>query len=109
MIVTRGIRDEGVASALRRTRERIAEAIEDARSFSSKDAAIVNVAPGGTGSRTGGVAVPLRARLRVERMSRPVMLADSVVPAKAIHFEGTCTPADVPYIVSVTGRDIRST
>ena len=101
MIVTRVIRDEGVASALRRTRERIAEAIEDARSFSSKDAAIVNVAPGGTGSRTGGVAVQLRARLRVERMSRPVMLADSVVPAKAIHFEGTGTPADVPYIVSV--------
>ncbi|HEY2325366.1 MAG TPA: glycosyltransferase [Thermoanaerobaculia bacterium] len=101
MIVTRVIRDEGVASTLRRTRERIAEAIEDARFFSSANAPVINVAPGGTGSRTGGVAVQLRARLRVERAHRPVMLTDVPIPAKSIHFEGAGTVSDAPYIVSV--------
>ncbi|HEX3108064.1 MAG TPA: hypothetical protein VHU41_03140, partial [Thermoanaerobaculia bacterium] len=86
MIVTRVIRDEGVASALRRTSERIREAIEDVRLFSARNAPIINVAPGGTGSRTGGVAVQLRARLRVEWEFRPVRLTDAVVSAKAIHF-----------------------
>jgi len=101
MIVTRVIRDEGLASALRRTRERIAEASEDARFFSARDAPIVNVAPGGTGSRTGGVAVQLRARLRLECAFRPVRLMDTVVSAKAIHFEGAGAVAEVPYIVSL--------
>lgn len=101
MIVARVIREEGAASALRRTRERIREALEDARFFSSKTAPIVNVAPGGTGSRTGGVAVQLRARLRVERRHRPILLGESIVPAKAIHFEGAGEITEVPYIVSV--------
>jgi len=101
MIVTRVIRDEGFGSALRRARERFAEAIEDARFFSSKDAPIANVAPGGTGSRTGGVAVQLRARLPVEWTYRPVRLTDTIVPARAIHFEGAGSVVDVPYIVSV--------
>ena len=101
-IVTRVIRDEGFASALRRTRERMAEAIEDARFFSSQNAPIVNVAPGGTGSRTGGVAVQLRARLRVERLSRGVLLrprASGLGPR--VHFEGAGLVVNVPYIVSV--------
>ena len=101
MIVTRVIRDEGAASALRRTRERIRERFEDARFFSSEDASVVNVAPGGTGSRTGGVAVQLRARLRVERAYRAVRLSESMVPAKAIHFEGAGWVSETPYIVSV--------
>jgi glycosyltransferase involved in cell wall biosynthesis len=101
MIVTRVIRDEGVASALRRTRERIREAIEDARFFSARHAPIVNVAPGGTGSRTGGVAVQLRARLRQEWAFRPVRLTDTVVAAKAIHFEGAGAFTELPYIVSL--------
>ena len=102
MIVTHVIRDEGFASALRRTRERIGEAIEDARFFSSKDAPIVNVAPGGTGSRTGGVAVQLRARLRVERLYRPVLLEPRAAGlGRRVHFEGAGAPVDVPYIVSV--------
>jgi len=101
MIVTRVIRDEGATSALRRTRERIREAIDDARFFSARHAPIVNVAPGGTGSRTGGVAVQLRARLRQEWAFRPVRLTDTVVAAKAIHFEGAGAVADVPYIVSL--------
>lgn len=102
MIVTRVIRDEGLASALRRTRERIRESIEDARFFSSNNAPLVNVAPGGTGSRTGGVAVQLRARLRVERTYRDVFLrprASGLGPR--IHFEGAGTVLKVPYIVSV--------
>jgi glycosyltransferase involved in cell wall biosynthesis len=100
MIVSRVIRDEGLASALRRTRERIAERVEDARYFSSPDAPIVNVAPGGTGSRTGGVAVQLRARLRVERMQRAVLLTDAL-PKRFIHFEGTGSVLNDPYIISV--------
>jgi glycosyltransferase involved in cell wall biosynthesis len=100
MIVSRVIRDEGIASAVRRARERIAERIEDARFFSSSDAPIVNVAPGGTGSRTGGVAVQLRARLRVERMQRKVLLTGEL-PKRPIHFEGTGRVANAPYIVSV--------
>lgn len=99
MIVGRVIRDEGLASAIRRTRERIAERIEDARFFSSKDAPLANVAPGGTGARTGGVAQQLRARLLVERTHRPVLLASTI--DRPAHFEGAGAPQTLPYIVSV--------
>jgi len=99
MIVGRVIRDEGLASALRRTHERIAERIEDARFFSSKDAPFVNAAPGGTGARTGGVAQQLRARLLVERSHRPVLLASTI--DRPAHFEGAGAPQTVPYIISV--------
>jgi glycosyltransferase involved in cell wall biosynthesis len=106
MIVARVIRDEGLASALRRTRERFAERVEDSRYFSSTDAPIVNLAPGGTGSRTGGVAVQLRARLRAERAFRPVALVESLPrDAKAIHLEGTSGAQPIepglPLIISV--------
>ncbi|HEY2092143.1 MAG TPA: glycosyltransferase [Thermoanaerobaculia bacterium] len=100
MIVSRVVRDEGIPSALRRTRERIAERIEDALYFSWRDARIVNVAPGGTGARTGGVAVQLRARLRVERMQRKVFMC-GVGGATQTHFEGGGVPTNGPYIVSV--------
>jgi len=99
MIVGRVIRDEGLASAIRRTRERFAERIEDARFFSSKDAPFVNVAPGGTGARTGGIAQQLRARLRVERVHRPILLTSTI--DRPAHFEGAGAPQAHPYIVSV--------
>jgi hypothetical protein len=101
MIIARVIRDEGLSSAMRRTRERIAERIEDARYFSSSDASIVNIAPGGTGSRTGGVAVQLRARLREERLHRPIMLAGRASGANAVHFEGAGSVVQTPYIVAI--------
>jgi hypothetical protein len=113
MIVSRVVRDEGIPSALRRTRERIAERIEDALCFSWRDARIVNVAPGGTGARTGGVAVQLRARLRMERARRKVLLLCGVADSAALstrrrvggatqtHFEGGGVPTNGPYIVSV--------
>jgi hypothetical protein len=102
MIVARVIRDEGAVSALLRTAERVRESIESARFFSAGGAPIMNVAPGGTGARTGGVAIQLRARLRVERLHRAVLLrprASGLGPR--VHFEGAGTAVGVPYIVSV--------
>jgi len=89
--VIRVIRGEGIASALRRAEERVVERFEDLTTRAAPDAAILNVAPGGRGARTGGVAVQLRARLRDERDLRAVAVSDSL-PAggvKAIHLEGT--------------------
>ena len=99
MIVGRVIRDEGVGSALRRTADRVVERIEDVRFFSSKDAPFVNIAPGGTGARTGGIAQQLRARLLVERTHRPVLVASSI--DRPVHFEGAGASQTLPYIVSV--------
>ncbi|HEX3584154.1 MAG TPA: glycosyltransferase [Thermoanaerobaculia bacterium] len=102
MIVARVIRDEGAVSALLRTVERVRESIESARFFSAKNAPIMNVAPGGTGARTGGVAIQLRARLRVERLHRAVLLgprASGLGPR--VHFEGAGAVSKAPYIVSV--------
>src|SRR5437899_2127432 len=102
-----------MASALRRAEERVAEGIEDLTNRSSPDAAILNVAPGGTGARTGGVAVQLRARLREERALRAVAVSKSLPAgdARAIHLEGTSgapladvlglIDGGVPVVVSV--------
>jgi hypothetical protein len=89
--VIRVIRSEGMASAARRTGERFAEGLEDFINRFSAEAAILNVAPGGTGARTGGVAVQLRARLREERSLRTVAVSESLPSggAKAVHLEGT--------------------
>src|SRR5437660_636993 len=87
MIVTRVIRDEGAASALRRTRERIRERFEDARFFSSEDPSVANVAPGGTGSPTGRAPLQLPAPLvaRHEEREGPWLLprGHAAVPAAA--------------------------
>lgn len=89
--VIRVIGSEGIASTMRRAEERVAERFEDLVTRSSPDAAIVNVAPGGTGARTGGIAVQLRARLREERALRAVAVSESLPAgdARAIHLEGT--------------------
>jgi glycosyltransferase involved in cell wall biosynthesis len=111
--VIRVIRGEGMASALRRAEERVAEGFENLTTRSSSDAAILNFAPGGTGARAGGVAVQLRARLRKERALRAVAVSDSLPDgdARAIHLEGTSgvpmaavlrlIAGGVPVVVSV--------
>lgn len=89
--VIRVIRGEGIVSAVQRTGERFVEGLEDFVNRFSGEAAILNVAPGGRGARTGGIAVQLRARLREERALRAVAVSESL-PAggvKAVHLEGT--------------------
>jgi glycosyltransferase involved in cell wall biosynthesis len=74
------IRGEGIASAVRRTSERIGEATHAAAlrargAFAGKSAApILNVAASGTSLRLGGVQAQLAARLDAERMFRSVAL-----------------------------------
>jgi len=91
MIATIGrvVRGEGIASAMRRAAERIDEALHPLASR-ARDAAIVNVAAGGLGARTGGIAVQLAARLREERMLRPIDVRTTLPDdAHAVHVEGT--------------------
>lgn len=73
------IRGEGLPSALRRTRERIGDALHGAamrvRGFAGpSEAAILNVAASGTALRLGGVQAQLAARLRLERSLRSVAI-----------------------------------
>jgi glycosyltransferase involved in cell wall biosynthesis len=74
------IRGEGVASALRRTSERIGETAQGAALrargvFAGKSAAaILNIAASGTSLRLGGVQAQLAARLDAERAFRSVAL-----------------------------------
>jgi glycosyltransferase involved in cell wall biosynthesis len=92
------IRGEGVASALRRTRERIGEALQGTFT-SDATAAIVNVSATPVVPRLGGVPIQLLERLRAERTLRNVVLLEAGVEtfaervrasgAKAIHLEGT--------------------
>lgn len=99
------VRTEGVASAMRRAYERL----DESRLRWSDDAEIVNVAPGGIGARTGGVAVQLLARLRAERAMRNVALQTALpADARAVHLEGTSgvdfaalLRLRVPLVVSV--------
>jgi hypothetical protein len=125
------VRGEGVASALVRTRERIGEALRDGlmrMRRGSTRAEILNVSAMSVAPRIGGVAIQLRARLRVESRSRNVALlhpgglevngqllrvtdlreALAITGAKLLHIEGTFgldTDAilrlRVPFIVSV--------
>jgi glycosyltransferase involved in cell wall biosynthesis len=112
------IRGEGVASAVRRAAERLAEANENVLRIRSvfaggaTDAAIVNVSPSSVSTRTGGVATQLMTRLDAESTFRSVALlhpgglelrkpfrhllhartireALAITGAKAIHIEGT--------------------
>ncbi|HEX7828070.1 MAG TPA: glycosyltransferase [Thermoanaerobaculia bacterium] len=116
--IGRVLRGEGLASAARRTGERIADALRDARlranaTFTrSEGAAILNLSAWPIATRFGGVQVQLRSRLGAERamrsvallhpggllMSRPrwhtraihdVRHALDVTGAKAIHLENT--------------------
>lgn len=84
--VARVIASEGLHSAFTRALERASEAF----TRNARDAQIVNVAPGGTGARTGGIAVQLAARLREERKLRDVRVVHRLreMP-RAIHLEGT--------------------
>jgi glycosyltransferase involved in cell wall biosynthesis len=74
------IRGEGLPSALRRTRERIGDALHGAAmrvrgTFAGEsETAILNVAASGTALRLGGLQAQLDARLRVERGLRNVAL-----------------------------------
>jgi glycosyltransferase involved in cell wall biosynthesis len=84
-----------VASALRRARERVAEALTGG--VASCPAEILNVSAAPVTARSGGVAIQLRARLRVERTLRNVVLVEggnlreslASSCATAIHLEGT--------------------
>jgi glycosyltransferase involved in cell wall biosynthesis len=112
------IRGEGFPSALRRTNERIGDALRGAASrvrgtfAGASKAAILNVAASGTALRLGGVQAQLASRLRVERDLRDVALlspgfleqngsrriavdlesgireAMAITGARTIHFEG---------------------
>src|SRR5258707_195604 len=74
------IRGEGLSSALRRTNERIGDALRGAASrvrgvfAHQSEITILNVAASGTAFRLGGVQAQLAARLRVERGLRNVAL-----------------------------------
>ena len=74
------IRGEGLPSALRRTRERIGDALHGAAmrvrgTFAgASEAAILNVAASGTALRLGGVQAQLASRLHIERGLRSVAL-----------------------------------
>jgi hypothetical protein len=74
------VRGEGIASAVRRTSERISEAAHGAAlrargAFAVKsETPILNVAASGTSLRLGGVQAQLAARLDAERMFRSVAL-----------------------------------
>src|SRR3954465_10471611 len=74
------IRGEGLASAFRRTSERIGEAAHGAvlrarGAFAAKpEAAILNVAASGTSLRLGGLQAQLASRLDAERTFRNVAL-----------------------------------
>lgn len=78
MIVTRVLRAEGLASAARRARERIEEALHGfamrARRAENERAGILNLSTAPIAPRFGGVQVQLRARLRHERTQRNVAL-----------------------------------
>jgi glycosyltransferase involved in cell wall biosynthesis len=116
--IARVIRGEGLASALRRTNERIGDAFHGAASRvrgtfgSESEAAVLNVAASGTALRLGGVQAQLASRLRIERDVRPVALfspgllertgsrrvaidletgireAMAITGARTVHFEG---------------------
>jgi len=99
------IRGEGVASAFRRTAERIGEALQPR--FAA-DAPLVNYCATPVAARNGGVAIQLMTRLREERNLRAVALNGDLRAAKAVHLEGTANaPLDdlltlnVPLIVSI--------
>jgi glycosyltransferase involved in cell wall biosynthesis len=78
--VAQVVRGEGVASAARRSAERIGDALHGAAmrakgAFAgAADAAILNVSAGGAAARLGGVQAQLRARLHHERRLRTVAL-----------------------------------
>ncbi len=112
------IRGEGLPSALRRTNERIGDALRAAVSrvrgkfAGTSKAAVLNVAASGTALRLGGVQAQLASRLRVERDLRDVALlspalleqngsrrvavdletgireAMAITGARTVHFEG---------------------
>jgi glycosyltransferase involved in cell wall biosynthesis len=112
------IRGEGLPSALRRSNERIGDALIDLAlrsrgAFESpRDIAILNVAASGVSSRLGGVQTQLAARLHDERALREVALlspgvlersgrrqvaadpesgireAIAITGARTVHFEG---------------------
>lgn len=96
------VRGEGFASALRRARERVDEALHGTFA-SDADAAIVNVSATPVVPRLGGVPIQLLNRLREERKLRSVVLLEAGAAtfeervrasgARAIHVEGTY---DVP-------------
>ena len=92
------IRGEGLASAWRRARERLDEAFQNR--FPS-DGEIVN--DGSLSARTGGIAVQLAARLRLERHLRRVAVSRELpIAAKVIHLEGTFgVPVDRDLVVSL--------
>ncbi|MGN6186655.1 MAG: glycosyltransferase [Thermoanaerobaculia bacterium] len=126
MILTRVIRAEGFASAMRRTRERVDEALHDRamrmRRAPYERADVLNVLPWPIAPRFGGVQVQLRARLQHERTLRNVALlhpngldlsdhrraitdldeALRITGAKLIHLENT---ADAP-LAALMNRDL---
>jgi glycosyltransferase involved in cell wall biosynthesis len=130
------IRGEGLASALRRTNERIGDALHGAVSrvrgtfAGASEAAILNVAASGTALRLGGVQTQLASRLRVERELRNVALlspgrldqagsrrvasdletgireAIAITGARAVHFEGMHA-VPLPAVLRLIGSGVR--
>jgi len=125
------VRGEGIASALRRAGERVEEALQHGvmrMRGGSLHAAVLNYCAMSIAPRIGGVAIQLRARLRIEWRHRNVALlhpnglevngrlrrvtsirdALAITGAKLLHIEGTfgvdsgeIARLHVPYIVSV--------
>jgi hypothetical protein len=91
------LRGEGLASALRRSHERIDEAVARRVHRASTHARILNYCATRVAARTGGVAIQLLARLREERTLREVALherhglaaAMQRSGASVVHLEGT--------------------
>jgi len=79
-LITRVIRGEGMASAMRRAGERIAETADDAfmrmrgRFRAPVATSVLNVSMGGISLRLGGLQSQLVARLEFERLHRDVAL-----------------------------------
>jgi hypothetical protein len=108
------IRGEGIASAARRTRERIGEAAHGAALrvrgvfASNTEAAILNVAAAGTSLRLGGLQAQLMARLDAEREFRSVALVSPGVldlsqPARHTRRVSARIEAAIRDAIAITG------
>lgn len=130
------IRAEGLPSALRRTNERIGDALRGAAArvrgvrAGTSDAAILNVVASGKALRLGGVQTQLATRLRAERGLRNVALlspgllevtgsrrvaidlesgireAIGLTGARAVHFEGM-HDVSLPAVLGLAESGIR--
>ncbi|HXA20588.1 MAG TPA: glycosyltransferase [Thermoanaerobaculia bacterium] len=109
-IIASVIRGEGLSSALRRTGERIGDALHGAAlrvrgTFDGQsEAGILNVAASGTALRLGGVQAQLAARLRVERGLRSVaLLSPGLLEQAGSRRIATDLEAAIREAIAITG------